>query len=81
MYEGFSYGHPQLSISVAEKEILMTTITDLSNALKRGRLPCPGNCPQEIHRKLMLSCWQLSSHKRSIFATLREDIEELLHNY
>ncbi|KAG5323108.1 JAK kinase, partial [Acromyrmex heyeri] len=83
MYEVFSYGvDPQLSVRVAEKEILMTTITDLSNALERGhRLPCPDNCPQEIHRKLMLSCWQLNSHERPIFATLREDIEQLLCNY
>ncbi|XP_034935206.1 tyrosine-protein kinase hopscotch [Chelonus insularis] len=55
---------------------------ELLAALERGsRLPCPPNCPQTVYVKLMYPCWHLESHQRPDFATLCNDIRDLINQY
>ncbi|XP_012263583.2 tyrosine-protein kinase hopscotch [Athalia rosae] len=55
---------------------------ELLEALERGsRLPCPPTCPQSVYVKLMYPCWHLHSHERPDFATLCNNIQDLLTQY
>lgn len=55
---------------------------DLLTALEKGtRLPCPSTCSHTVYVKLMLACWHIASHQRPTFATLCQDIEQILKEY
>ncbi|XP_034184944.2 tyrosine-protein kinase hopscotch isoform X1 [Osmia lignaria lignaria] len=87
MYETFGYGEeprlPGLDSSIERLQNEQEKgSTELLAALERGtRLPCPSTCPQAIYIKLMYPCWHLQSHQRPDFATLCNDIRDLLAQY
>ncbi|KMQ94378.1 tyrosine-protein kinase hopscotch [Lasius niger] len=89
MYEIFSLGEdpklPEIELNyknITEKKGNIqgkNTTATLVAALERGaRLPCPPMCPQEVYLRLMHPCWRMKSQDRPQFATLCEDINELL---
>jgi len=81
MYETFSLGEDPklLGLNGAEQE---EGSAEVLEALVQGtRLPCPIMCPQKVYVKLMSPCWNLHSHERPDFSTLRLDIQELLKEY
>lgn len=87
MYEIFSLGEdPKLPALELDREngrgLDDEYCFKLLNALEQGaRLPCPTTCPQEVYVKLMYPCWHLESHQRPDFATLCQDIQQLLNEY
>ncbi|XP_068131364.1 tyrosine-protein kinase Fes/Fps isoform X2 [Hyperolius riggenbachi] len=43
-------------------------------AIEQGyRLPCPDNCPEDIHN-LMLRCWECDARKRPNFSTVHQEL-------
>ncbi|XP_043290064.1 tyrosine-protein kinase JAK2 isoform X2 [Venturia canescens] len=87
MYETFGFGEdPKLpglgGDGKANGDNEEEGSAELLEALERGlRLPCPPNCPQDIYVKLMYPCWHLHSHLRPDFATLCNDIRDLMEQY
>lgn len=92
MYETFAFGEdpelPDISMNYksenngSEIGIEEDGGSELLTALERGvRLPCPSTCPQTVYVKLMYPCWHLQSHERPDFATLCQEIRQLLTDY
>ncbi|XP_033221595.1 tyrosine-protein kinase hopscotch isoform X2 [Belonocnema kinseyi] len=85
MFEMFSFGEdPKLPGEPAKKNKPSEEegSAELWAALERGtRLPCPPNCPSEIYSRLMNSCWAWDSHHRPEFASLCNEIRDLIAYY
>ena len=75
LFEMFSLGEdPQLP-ALVEKS---TDQALLLAALDSGsRLPCPGQCPQNIYVTLISPCWSHESHSRPTFTTICHTITDL----
>ncbi|EZA58280.1 hypothetical protein DMN91_006513 [Ooceraea biroi] len=83
MYETFSHGEdPKLPGLNGSEEEGSAEVGQVLAVLEQGtRLPCPPTCPQEVYVKLMNPCWNLQSHERPDFVTLRSEIQKLLQQY
>jgi len=70
MWETFSYGMmPYYGISNME------VIEKITREEGGHRLPCPKNCPKEIHQ-WMLDCWNQDPDSRPSFKELYDRIEK-----
>lgn len=83
MYETFGLGEdPKLPGMGGTGENEEEGSAQLLAALETGtRLPCPINCPQTVYVKIMYPCWHLHSHHRPDFATLCNDVRDLIGQY
>ncbi|XP_014232207.1 tyrosine-protein kinase hopscotch [Trichogramma pretiosum] len=90
LFEIFSFGEDPLLPEFVSKDnknsidksqcVFSTHNMELYKALQKGsRLPCPRTCPQEIYVKIMVPCWNFSSHERPCFKTLTKILKKIIN--
>uniref|UniRef100_A0A8C7IL69 Tyrosine-protein kinase n=1 Tax=Oncorhynchus kisutch TaxID=8019 RepID=A0A8C7IL69_ONCKI len=86
LYEVLTHGDHRQSPPVKFVQMMgnvqgqMTVMVLIKLLEKHNRLPCPRDCPSEVHM-LMQHCWDFDPARRPSFKSLIESIEEIRKTY
>jgi hypothetical protein len=56
----------------------IATLAEVAERIKVGKtMSCPQGCPESVHRRIMLACWNAKPESRPGFAQLSDILEDL----